>query len=126
MAMSATIALSKSTASVNMPVNAAVTISNSGGAAVTVTSMQPSMITTGFANDGLPAALGVTALGPGINLVVPAGGSLILGYTVVAFAVPSQSGTYSLGAAISTSDGSNFSPTPATLTVIAINEPDST
>ena len=127
MAISAAVTLSKSSASVNMPVVATVTITNSGGAAVTVTSIQPIVQTTNFANDGLPAAIGVIAQGPGINLAVPgSSGTLALGYSLVGFAPAPASGTYTVGALVYTSDGSVTSASTASLTVTALSIPDST
>lgn len=128
MAMTATIALSKSSASVEMPVNAAITISNSGGAAVNITSCVGSVVNTSPSPGSPSVAIGTVAQGPGINLSVPASGTLILSYSLIAHAVSpaAGSGTYSVGAAITGSDGSSFAPTPATLTVTAISLPDST
>lgn len=124
MAMTATIALSKSTVLVNQPTMASVTVSNSSGSPVNMLGIQPIVTVTGSSpvqNVGA-AGLGVVDLGPGTNVTVPAGGSLVFTFGVVAF-FPSTgllgtgSGTYSVSAQCSSADGSNFAPTAATLTV---------
>jgi hypothetical protein len=117
MSMSATISI-PSTGTVNQPLVATLTVSNSGSSAVNLTSVAPlayntsgSLMTPGSS----PVALGDVPLGPNSLLTVSAGGSLILTFPVI-FSAPSN-GTYSVGAYLQSNDGSSFSPTPATTTV---------
>lgn len=117
MAMSATIALSSATAKINQVITATLTISNSGGSPVNVTSIQPVLKLTGAPSNDFPAAnAGVASLGPGENVTVPAGGTLVMPFGAVFFA-SSGSTTYDVGAVCQSNDGSIFSPTAATVTI---------
>lgn len=126
MAMTATISALPTTVLINQPSNMTLTISNSGGAAVNVTGIQPTVIPTGatFA----AAGVGVPAISVGVPVSVPASGSLVFPFSVVFFApstgpIGAGNGTYSVGAVCETSDGSVFSPTAATVTVNPIALP---
>lgn len=129
MAMTATISLSPSTALINQTVNAVLTISNSGGAAVVVTSIAPYSFYTGSSVPYHPASnAGVANIGPSANISVPASGSQAFAIPFVFFA-PSTgqygagNGTYSVSAICQSADGSVFSPTAATVTVNPIALP---
>lgn len=120
--MSATISLSPTTCSVNQNIVATLTISNSGGSAVLITGCTPNAIFTGATTYTPACALGTVDLDPNANLTVPASGSLIIPFGVVFFSpstgpIGAGSGTYSVSATISGSDGSVFAPTAATVTV---------
>lgn len=124
MAMSATISLSPTTVQVNQQVNATLTVSNSGGSAVNVTSVVPTALFTGAPTyeDGQAVGVGQVNIGPGSNVSVSAGGSLVIPFSLNFFApstglLSAGSGTFSVGAVINSSDGSIFSPTAATVTV---------
>lgn len=130
MAMTATISLSPSTVLINQPVNAALTVSNSGGAAVTMTSIVPLVYATGLtaATSAVSCGIGEAPLGPGQVISVPASGSVIFPFSVVFFApstgpIGAGNGTFSIGAACQSNDGSNFAPTAATVTVNPIALP---
>lgn len=123
MAMTATISLSLSTVLINQPTNAVLIVSNSGSSAVNVIALAPLVYFTGnSAPYATSVAQGEWALGPGVNITVPASGSLAYSAPFVFFA-PSTgqygagNGTFSVGAVCQTSDGSIFSPTAATVTV---------
>jgi hypothetical protein len=123
MAMTATISLNLSTVLINQPTQATLTISNSSAGSVNVIALAPLVFLTGnsapYAN---AVASGEWALGPGVNITVPASGSLSYSAPFVFFA-PSTgqygagSGTFSIQAVCNTSDGSVFLPTAATVTV---------
>lgn len=124
MAMTATISLSNSTVLTNMPTQALLTISNSGTAVVNVLSIQPfSNVTGNTAANAVGCALGVPNVGPGSVVAVPCGGGSITFSFGAVFFSPSTGpigagvGTFDVSALCSTSDGSNFTPTAATVTV---------
>lgn len=126
MAMSATITASLSTVLINQPTNLIINIANSGGSAVNVTGIQPTVIPTGATNAS--AGVGVPAISAGIPVSVPASGSLNFPFSVVFFApstgpIGAGNGTYSVGAVCESSDGSVFSPTAVTITVNPITLP---
>jgi hypothetical protein len=124
MAITATLALSLSTLSINQPVACSLTVSNSGGSAINVLSIEPLAYVTGSSpqqNMGA-CALGVVDLGPGAVVSIPASGSLSFGFSAVFFApstgpIGAGTGTFSVSALIATSDGSNTTPTAQTVTV---------
>lgn len=117
--MTATIALSSATCKINQQVMATLTISNSGGSAVSVTGIQPNVLFTGaLSSDPAACALGAPAFSPGFSVSVPASGSLKFTFGVVPF-ISTGSGTFSIGAICNSSDGSVFSPTATTLTAAA-------
>lgn len=117
MAMTATIDVSPATCEVNFPLVATVTISNSGGSAINVTSITLNSKLTGApSNDYAACALGQPFLGGGATISVPASGSLTFKMGVVFFR-DSGSTTYDVGAICTSSDGSVFSPTADTVTV---------
>lgn len=145
MAITAAIVLNPTTANTLQQVAAALTVSNSGGSAVIVTSVAPNENVAGASTQTSGAILlGQPNTGPGMNVTVPAGGSLVLNFSVVPIApnvgvyntnpfpssgvggvpiVPLQpesqpaQQTYDIGALVSTSDGSVVSATVAILTV---------
>lgn len=123
MALTATIALAQTPIAYNQKSSANVTVSNSGGADVTIVTLQPEFVPDRqFAASDLPKGFGQT-------FTVPASGSVVVPFDYVIFSPQvaengnlSQSipATYTVGCNIITSDGSSFSPTPATLTITPI------
>ncbi|GEM_PF-5355794 len=129
MAITATISLSATTISKQQKTTATLTVSNSGGSAINVTGIQPRAYLTGSSPpEPVGAAIGVPALGPGMNVSVPASGSLVFSFDYT-FAAPSTgangqgSGTYSCDAVVYTADGSVTVPTAATVTVNPLTLP---
>lgn len=124
MAMTATIALSPSTAKTEQKVTATLTISNSAGYPVNVVTAQGYALPTGAGASNYNTAVAISQIvtGPGSNLVVPAGGDLVKTFSLK-FHAPSTGvegdvvQTYSVSANIISDDGSNFAPTAATVTV---------
>jgi hypothetical protein len=131
MALSATISLNQSVAQINQPTLASLTISNSSGSSIKITSVTPTVVldSNSAALDASSFSGGTVPFGPGYTSIVPANGSLVLQFSVCVFepslTFPSTV-LYSVGANISASDGSYFSPTPATLTVTQVNFQDAT
>lgn len=125
MAMTATIALRYASQQINQPNKASLTISNSGSADVNVLSITPLTRMTGSSDPttyNSAVGLGAPDLGPGINITVPAGGSLVFAFGVTGFApttnrVDTGTDTYDVLAEVRTSDGATFRPSAATLTV---------
>ena len=125
MAMTATIALQHASVQVNQKNSASLAISNSGPSDINVLSITPLVRMTGSSDPttyNSAVALGEPDLGPGVPITVPAGGSLTFAFGVTGFApttnrVDTGSGTYDVLAEVRTSDGSEFRPTPAVLTV---------
>lgn len=131
MALSATISV-PSSASFNQVVTANVTLSNSGGSPVTVTSLKTIIqplnapnyeINSDSKSSGLPKGFGQ-------SFISPAGGSVQFPFSFVinspqvaasSSALASPSTSYTVGCAISTSDGSVTSPTPASFTIIPLS-----
>jgi hypothetical protein len=120
MAITATIALTPSTIVAGNPkgVTAELTVSNSGSDDVTIRNVTPIAEVHGGSAASVCVASGVPPIGPGFNITVPAGGSLVIPWGVVAHG-PTARGTnyYDIGAEVLTSDGSITRPTVATLTV---------
>lgn len=130
MAMTASLAISPSTVIINQPIACSLTISNSGGSAVNVLSVVPTAIVHGSSPpDAVEScALGVVNLGPGQVVAVPASGSLTFGFGVVFFGpstgpIGAGSGTFDIGANVSSSDGSNFAASGVQVTVNPIAQP---
>ena len=116
MAMTATISASPTTALVNQPVALTVTVSNSGGSALNVTSLRGYALPTGGSQPGrVSANFGKAPLGPGETVSVAASGSQTFLMYVVFFA-PSVT-TFDVGCYCQASDGSQFEPTVCTVTV---------
>jgi len=115
MAMSASITILPATGYVNQPLAATLTVSNSGSSAVNVNSIVGTAIASGASYYAAPVAIGDAALGPGETISVPASGSLKFNIPFTFFGT-SKTGNqiYNCGANVQTSDGSVFSPTPAT------------
>jgi hypothetical protein len=134
MALSATISLAQTPIGYNQQSSASVTVSNSGGSPVTITGFAPQILATGAptyqtnidSQASLPTLAGINAL----PLTVPASGSLVVAFAYNVFSpqvaeagnldqsVPT---TYAVGCIVDTSDGSRFSPTPATVTITPIS-----
>lgn len=121
MALSATISVSPASVTVEQSAVATVVISNSGGSAVLMTSclLRSNLTGTPAAKDATSAAFGDAPLSAGFPISVPASGSLTLRIPVI-YHQPSGLTTFDLSANIESNDGSNFSPTAATITVTPI------
>jgi len=124
MAITASIALSSATAKAEQRVTASLTVNNSGGAAVTVTSVQPTLVPSGLTSQSVSAGVGVPMFGGAFASSVAASGALVIPFDVVAHAPTTSYGlaepaslAYSVGATVGTSDGAVTVATPATLTV---------
>ena len=119
MAITATIALTPSTvkAGASPPVTVTLTVSNSGASDVTITNIVPIAEPHSSTKGSVPIGMGVPPLGPGMDVTVPAGGSLKVTWALVVHG-PQAAGTvyYDIGADVTTSDGSITRPTVATLT----------
>lgn len=132
MALTASLSLNMTTATVNQQINGSLTISNSGGSPVSVSQLLPHARKTGSSLQDLNTGVAVTGpqLGPNYPNSVPAGGSLVfpLSYT---FFSPSSSlagtgyadGTFDCRCLCYGADGSVFSPTAAMVTVNPIPQP---
>lgn len=106
MAITAALSLSTATPGINISTIGTITISNSGGSAVQLTAVTPySSIpqNTTLSNFALPLT----------PITVPASGTAKVTFT----AIFSAAGTYTLSAAVQTSDGSNAFTSPQTATV---------
>jgi hypothetical protein len=118
------VTLSKTTAEIGQLVKAFITISNSGGSPVDVTSIFPTVKPVSGVEGMCPAVTGIPALGPGLNKTVPAGGSLVLSFDVAFFMGSSQTGQatqwpyYYVDADLETDDGSKVNTTAARIPVI--------
>lgn len=127
MAMTATIACLPKTAKNNQPVTATLTVSNSGGSTVNVTSVTPLAFETGAVAADKPNAAvafgtGTSGIsGPPIRVPVTASGTAVLVFQVTFFAASTNSSTYDVGAVLTSDDGSVFSPTADTVTVTQIS-----
>lgn len=120
MAKTAVVTLAPSSVTINAPINCVVTITNGDGSDVQVRSVQPTAIATGAGVYAAPVGLGQVDLGPNENLTVTAsGGTLALPFSVVFFG-PSAT-TYTVGALIQLSDGTNVSASTATVDVNALS-----
>ncbi len=124
MAITASIALNTSTALANQVVNATLTVSNSGGAAVLVTGIQPVVNPNGQTVQSVATQNGQAPFGGAFNQSVAASGSTAFYFSVVPNAPTTSYGlaepaslVYSIGATVYTNDGSVTAATPATLTV---------
>lgn len=124
MAITASVSLSQSTVTIHEPLQVAVTVSNSGGAPVTMNTITPRVIFTGdgVTEDASSISTHEVLLGPLFNSVVPAGGSTIFNFPLVVHApstgvLGTGTGTYSVNCIIYGADGSVTTPTAATLTV---------
>lgn len=114
MALTATIALNRSTAPREQKVTASVTVSNSGGADVAIKEIVPKIKIT---NETFPQD--ASSVAPGkclVPQVVPAGGSALYIFDVC-FHASSFFSTYDVGCLIYGADGSIVSPTPATIPI---------
>lgn len=124
MAITASIALTSATAKSGQRTTATLTISNSGGAAVLLTAIQPTVVPSGLTTQAVAVAVGVPMFGGAWPNSIPASGTLVIPFEVVAQAPTTSYGlaepasiAYSVGATLNTNDGSITVATPATLTV---------
>jgi hypothetical protein len=117
MALSASITVTPTVTTINEPVNAAITVSNSGANPVNVVFCQLKSKLTGstVANTNAATSQPVPLIGQ--PMTVPAGGSVVLPGTYIFFSPSISLGgvvtTYDCGGTIQTSDGSVFNITPA-------------
>lgn len=132
MALSATLSLSQTPISFNQKSTANVTVSNSGGSAVSITSLKIIILATGAPtyetdinskSSGLPKGFGQ-------QFSVPAGGSVVIPFDYLIYSPQvvesgnldqSVGTTYSIGCYLMGSDGSLFSPSPQTQTITPIS-----
>lgn len=125
MAITATIALDRSTTTVNTKVRALVTISNSGANPVTILNAAPFVQNTAFPEpQSSSTALGQIVAGQ----IVPASGSNTFVFDtnfhsvnpISTYDVPTLNNTYNIGCLIYGDDGSLTSPTVQTVTVVPV------
>jgi len=126
MAITAAITLSSATCKAEQSVAVTCTVSNSGGAAVSVLNIVPTAPINGTTAEVTTIAKGYPPLGPSQTVSVAASGSTGFTFPVVPHA-PTGNGSstpaepsslvYSIGATVYTSDGAITVATPATLTV---------
>lgn len=119
MAITAAITLGSASLTALQQTQAALVVSNSGGADVFVTGIQPHATPSAFAGALSPCPFG----GP-VTPLVPAGGSTTFYFDVVAFSplatnppVSPATYDYDVGATVYTNDGAVTEATPDTLTV---------
>lgn len=126
MSKTAAMTLSSATAKTNQAVTATCTITNNDGAAVNVTSIQPTAPVTGTTPGSTPVSLGMPALGGAFPTSVAAsGGTLAVSWPVVGFAPITSYGqgaeqdslVYDIGATVYLSDGTILTASTTTLTV---------
>lgn len=124
MAKTAVVTLSPSTAVINQPVSAVVTVTNGDGTDVNVTGVTPTAFATGLAVATGPISCGAgdvpLPIGSTVN-VANTGGTLAIPYSMVFFAPSTASTTYSCGAYVSLSDGTLISATIATVTIAGLS-----
>lgn len=151
MAITAAIVMSSATVNTYQKSTATLTVTNSGGSAISVTGIAPWVSrTTAATQVGVPVAVGQPFIGPGSTLSVSASGTLNFTWDVVPMApqvanytsnpFPSagvggvaitplppeamaQQLVYDVGATVYTADGSVTNATTATLTVNAGPKP---
>ena len=111
MALSASLTLSPSSAAPHEPVTVIVALSNADGNAWTVNAIN---LTLGMsdADDAVDGEVGDVYIVPG-GLTIPSGGSANPAASVVVDSV----GSYTVGAVVLISDGSQVVPTSASLTI---------
>lgn len=123
MAITASVALSSATATAGQKVSVALTVSNSGGSAVSVTGIKPMMSPQNSTLESTAGAQGMAPLGPGMTVSVAASGSTVFAYDIVPFSPTSGYGlampasqVFDIGATVYTSDGAVTDATSTTLT----------
>lgn len=125
MALSGTIALSASSTLAEQQVAVTLTITNPGGSAILVTSIQPTVVPTGLTGQTCSVAVGTPPVG-GVfpSSVPPSSGTLLVTWPITPHAPASGYGlsepspfSYSVGATFYANDGSITVATPATLSV---------
>ncbi len=126
MALSATVTLNNSSAPVGQTIRAFITVTNTNPTATTILYIIPQIKQTGNTLPVDRSAYGAGPVAQPGNIPVPAGGSEV--FTMdVAFYTPSliidgsTQTTYDVGCLIAGSDGSVFSPTPATCSITGVN-----
>lgn len=124
MAITASIALSASTLVSGQKTTATLTVSNSGAAAVLVTGIDPVATINGATTESVAVAVGQFMFGGPFNQSVAASGTTNFVADFVPLAPTTSYGlaapaslVYSIGATVSTNDGSVTAATPATVTV---------
>lgn len=129
MAITALVTSTPATALINQDVKCTLTITNSTSSIATVSYVRPTSIFTG-ASAPMPSAVGsgVANLGPGSTVTIAASGTLVVPFDQVYFA-PSTGplgagfGTYSIGATIGFTDGTQINATTAAVFVNPIALP---
>jgi hypothetical protein len=132
MAISASLALAETPIAYNQQSSANVTISNSGGSAVTVVDLQPQILASSAPSYQTNVNSSSSSLPKGFGQVfsVPASGSVVVPFSYCIFSPQvaengnldqSVPATYSIGCNIITSDGSSTAPSPQTLTITPIS-----
>lgn len=126
MALSATVSLNTGSAPVGQTVRAFITVTNTNASATAILYIIPQIKQTGNTLPVDRSAYGAGPVAQPGNIPVPAGGSEI--FTMdVAFYTPSLiidgsiQTTYDVGCLIAGNDGSVFSPTPATVSILGVN-----
>lgn len=123
MAITATISTTPQGANAGQRLTVTLVVSNSGGSAVTVTDIAPTVTPYGATQQNVPAAIGLPFLGAGANVTVPASGSTTFSWDVALFA-PNAYGSstlnayYEIGAVITTLSGSTRTVTQPTANAI--------
>ncbi len=124
MSCTSAVTVNPSTVTENQPVTVTVTITNGGSTALNVVSIQPTAIFTGGSQNGtIPGNFGSVPIGTGLNVSVPgSSGTLAVPIGFVPFvgttlADGTGSGTITLGATVTMSDGSQHNASTTTLTV---------
>ena len=130
MAITAAVTVSPSSISVGQNCTMTVTVTNTGTGSVTVLNVVPSVILTGSSSNQQTSSMniGQVPIGTGLNVTVPgSSGTLALQIGLAPQAgstgpTGTGSGTFTLGAQVQTSDGSNVAASTTTLTVNAFTQ----
>lgn len=124
MAVTASIAVSDATLTAGQKTTVTLTVSNSGGAAVLVTGIQPTVTPNGLSSQAVAVAIGQPMWGAAFSQSVAASGSTTFSWEIVPNAPTTSYGlampasyVYSIGATVYTNDGSITVATPTTVTV---------
>jgi hypothetical protein len=126
MAITASVSMNPTTITVGTPCTMTVNVANSGGANVTVLNIIPYATFTGGTNQQTTAInFGSAPVGTGLAVTVTAGGNTNFPIGVSPLAgstgpTGALAGTFTFGALVTTSDGSNVTASTATLTVNAL------
>lgn len=120
MALTAVISVAEASAGPKQTVTAVCTISNSGLSAATVVGVRPTASPSGSTKESVSFNAGQPPTGPGCDVTVPAGGSLVMAWGMVGF-MPQANGAeseYDIGAVINFADGQEIEATVDTLSII--------